>query len=146
MVANHARKNAARTARGAGQTHRQAVDAVRQEEPAERRILVSPGDRVPRDSIGHPDCPIERGDVLRVSCPPGAVKVVEVWDESTAVVEWPWPEPDAKRRATFAVRLPESGTGQFATPFRNTPRLAQGALREGDTITVDMPPTVVHVS
>jgi hypothetical protein len=28
MVANHARKNAARTARGSGKNHRQAVDAV----------------------------------------------------------------------------------------------------------------------
>jgi len=146
MVRNHARKNDARAVRGAGQSHRQAVDAVRQGAPAERRILVSPGDRVPRwDLNGHPDCPIERGDVLRVSCPADEAKVVEVWDDAVAVIEWPWPEPDAKRRPTFAVELPQSGTVTFAAPFRNTPSLARG-VREGDTITVDLPPTVVHVS
>lgn len=146
MVANHARKEDARAARGAGQNHRQAVDAVRRGAPSEPRVLVAPGDRVPRDVIGHPSCPIERGDVLRISCPAGAAKVVEVWGESTAVIEWPWPEPDAQRRPTFAVGLPETGEPvRFAAPFRNTPPLARG-VREDDTITVDMPPTVVHVS
>lgn len=146
MVANHARKSDARAARSAGQNHRQAVDAVRRGAPAEHRILVAPGDRVPRDFTGHPDCPIERGDVLRVSCPAGEARVAEVWGEGTVVIEWPWSEPDAKRRPTFAVRLPESGAPvPFAVPFRNTPPLAHG-VQEGDVITVDMPPTVVHVS
>ena len=146
MVAHHARKNDARAARSAGQNHRQAVDAVRQGAPAERRILVTPGDRVPRDSTGHPDCPIERGDVLRISCPAGEAKVVEVWGEGTVVIQWPWTDPDATRRPTFAVRLPETDDPiRFAVPFRNTPPLTRSA-REGDVITVDMPPTVVHVS
>ena len=146
MVANHSRKNAARTARGAGQNHRQAVDAVRQEAPAQGRVIVAPGDRVPRGSTGHPDCPIEPGDVLRVSCQAGTAKVVEVWGDTTAVIEWPWTEPDAQRRPTIAVGLPETGEpSHFGHPFRSTPPLARG-VREGDTITVDMPQTVVHVS
>ncbi|MFI9155692.1 hypothetical protein [Streptomyces sp. NPDC053367] len=146
MVANHARKNAARAARGDGRNHRQAVDAVRHDTPAGRRILAAPGDRVPRDSIGHPDCPIERGDVLRISCPAGDVKVVEVWDESTLLVEWPWTEPDATRRPTFVLQLPDTDEPvQLAAPFRNTPQRLRG-LKEDDVITVELPPTVVHVS
>ncbi|AWN32588.1 hypothetical protein [Streptomyces sp. NEAU-S7GS2] len=147
MVANHGRKNAARAARRAGQNHRQAVAAVRWDRPAaDGRIMVAPGDRVPRCELdGHPDCPIERGDVLRVSCPAGQASVVEVWEDGTAVIEWPWPEPDGALLPTFAVRVPESGSVQFAVPFRNTPPLVRG-MRAGDTITVDMPPTVVHVS
>lgn len=146
MVSNHARKNAARSARGAGQSHRQAVDAVRQDVSAKGRIIVAPGDRVPRDMTGHPDCPIKPGDVLRVSCPAGQATVDDVWDASTVVIEWPWREPDAQRRPTFALRLPETdGPVQFATPFRNDPAHLR-ELRKGDTITVDMPPTVVHVS
>ncbi|TQE33101.1 hypothetical protein [Streptomyces ipomoeae] len=146
MVSNHARKNAARGARGAGQTHRQAVDAVRRDAPAKGRIIVAPGDRVPRDTIGHPACPIKPGDVLRVSCPAGQAKVDDVWDASTVVIEWPWTEPDAKRRPTFALRLPETDHPvQFAVPFRNTPDRLRD-VRKGDTITVDMPPAVVHVS
>ncbi|MFK0159050.1 hypothetical protein ACIQVK_44150 [Streptomyces sp. NPDC090493] len=38
MVANHSRKNAARTARGGGKNHRQAVDAVRLRTEAEPQL------------------------------------------------------------------------------------------------------------
>ncbi|WP_331736717.1 hypothetical protein OG426_55230 (plasmid) [Streptomyces canus] len=66
MVNNRARKNDAKQRRAAtGESHRQAVNAVRRSQPVRR--LVSPGDRPPRDRSGFIDSPIRRGDVLRIS-------------------------------------------------------------------------------
>ncbi len=145
MVRNHARKEAARGARGADRTHRQAVDAVRHDTPAVGRAPVAPGDAVPRDETGFPECPLRRGDVLRISCPAGQARVVETWgDNAVALIRWPWQEQGADEPNDFAVDLPPSGPARFSAPFRHTP-LARG-VREGDILTVDLPPTVVHVA
>lgn len=141
MVSSHSRKNAARSWRGPGQNHRQAVEAVRRDRSA--RVLVSAGDRVPRGRSGHPDIPMEYGDVLEFTCPAGTAKVIEVWSDHTVIVEWPWTSPDATRRPTFAVTIPEDGVSRIGLHQLSTP-LTRG-VGEGHTFTVQVPPTVAHV-
>jgi hypothetical protein len=151
VVANHARKNDARRRRlEDGGSHRQAVEAVR-DQPAPGAgadgalVVVSPGDRLPDDGFGVPDEVIRRGDVLRVSCPPGVATVAEVWGTDpgdTVVLVWPWTDPETEP-GRVAVDIPAPG-GPERWPFRITGLTSD--VREGDMVAIDIPPSVVHVS
>lgn len=145
MVANHSRKEDARTARGPGRNHRQAVEAVRRTPAPDGRTVVKPGNRIPRDAMGFADVPIQRGDVLRVTCAAGTARVVEVLShQDLVIVEWPWTSPAGEDPYTVALRIPEGGRAKFGL-FEFSPPPTRDT-RAGDVFTVTVPPSVVHVS
>ncbi|MFJ2008010.1 hypothetical protein [Streptomyces chartreusis] len=143
MVNNRARKNDAKQRRAAtGENHRQAVNAVRRNQPVRR--LASPGDRPPRDRAGFINFSIRRGDVLRIRSTAGYQRISSIVD-GVATLPWPW-QPGTQPFATVALPVDRGNMStEHPTLYRFTPDPTTTTVKTHDSIRVDIPPTVVHV-
>lgn len=111
-------------------------------------VVIAPGDQPPRDEFGldWSALPVDRGDVVRISCPPAEAEVVEL-ATGAVIVRWPWPDPefdtdeDAGLLAVFTDRAKRT-----ATLWRYDPDPADRQLAVGDRIQVSIPGCVVNVN
>lgn len=109
-------------------------------------VVIAPGDQPPRDEFGldWSALPVDRGEVVVVSCPPADAEVVELTPTAT-IVRWPWPDPDIDQDADLLAVLTDR-TRRQPTMWRYDPDPADRQLAVGDRIRVSIPDCVVNVN
>lgn len=126
------------------------------------RVVIAPGDRAPRTTGGWTDePPVERGDVLRISCPPADAEVVQAHGEGRdgfVVLRWSW-QPSGEditgddddtgevdEEADRLLAVPVDPAQRPLMLWRYDPDPANVLPSVGDRVKVSIPPTVAHVS
>lgn len=112
-------------------------------------VVIGPGDSMPRDEDGYAHLDeqiVDRGDVLKVWCPPAATTVVMTTGDAV-VIRWPWPQ-DAELAddESDLLAIPVDRTTRTPMLWRFDPDPADVQLSVGDTVEVSIPPAVVYVS
>lgn len=106
------------------------------------RVLITPETVLPR-TYGTIDLPFDDGDVLKISCPP-ATAHVEGFGTDTVHLTWPWTAAGAEPTAR-AVPFDPSDPARTGELWRYDPAPSPD-LKVGDSITISIPDTVVHVA
>lgn len=110
-------------------------------------VVIAPGDQPPCDEFGldYSALPVDRGDVVVISCPPADAEVVEL-TAGAVIVRWPWPDPEVEDEDAGLLAVFTDRNKRAPTLWRFDPDPAERQLAVGDRIQVSIPERVGNVN